>query len=205
MDPLMAAAQHGAGIASFFAPLCYLTGAAGIGFAGVSIFRRAMKGGENNYSEGFDSTGPLSHVVLVMSVVMLGMPTIAQKGGGNPHGGNVVQVGEAPKSGARGASRPIAPKATEKIESLATPEQARAAADLSALLAVFGGAGGAMGAAAAFAMSGRRRRMSAKIAALPEIQFSGQGARATLGLENIPSKAASFEKIKEAQCVEARK
>ena len=101
------------------------------------------------------------------------------------------QKSEAPNPAA------VATSAAAKSERLATPEEARAAADQKALFEVFGGVGVALVAYGMVWIASKRRRSAAKREALPEVQFLDAGGnKGSIFAGDIFANPAAFDKPK---------
>lgn len=112
---------------------------------------------------------------------------------------------EAPTSVEKTAENPVATVASADqasapkpilIEKLATPEQARAAADRKAMLEVLFGVAIALAAGAAAWIAAKRKRAASPAQALPEVQFLDGGNKAVFAEGDIFAKTAAFDKAK---------
>ena len=91
------------------------------------------------------------------------------------------------------------PKVAPIIEKLASPEEARSAADAKALWEVCLGLAIALGAGAAAWIAAKRKRVAAPAEALPDVQFLVQGEKAAFGVGDIFAKTAAFDKFKDGR------
>ena len=105
---------------------------------------------------------------------------------------------EQPKIVEKAVENPVAAPAPIKIDTLATPEEARAAADRKAIFEVLFGVALALAAGAAAWIAARRRRLAAPSEALPEVQFLDGGSKGGFDSGDIFAKTAVFDKAKSA-------
>lgn len=120
--------------------------------------------------------------------------------------GAVGQEGESSAHVETRQPKPLMPtpavepaKAAPIIEKLASPEEARSAADAKALWEVCLGLAIALGAGAAAWIAGKRKKIAAPAEALPDVQFLVQGEKAAFGVGDIFAKTAAFDKFKDGR------
>ena len=94
------------------------------------------------------------------------------------------------------ATAALAPAKAIKIETLATPEEARAAADRKAIFEVLFGVALALAFGAIAWVAAKRRRTAAPSEALPEVQFLDGASKSGFAPSDIFAKTAAFDKAK---------
>lgn len=130
--------------------------------------------------------------------------TVLARAGKAPKDAPMAKI-EAPASVEKTAENPVAKMASADqasapkpilIEKLASPEQARAAADRKALIEVLFGVAIALAVGAAAWIAAKRKRAASPAQALPEVQFLGGGNKAVFAEGDIFAKTAAFDKGK---------
>ena len=124
----------------------------------------------------------------------------------NIESGAIGQEGESSAQAKTQQPTPLQPTpaaqpatAAPIIEKLASPEEARSAADAKALWEVCLGVAIALGAGAAAWIAGKRKRVAAPAEALPDVQFLGHGEKAAFGAGDIFAKMGAFDKFKDGR------
>ena len=103
---------------------------------------------------------------------------------------------EQPKIVEKAVENPVAAPAPIKIDTLATPEEARAAADRKAIFEVLFGVALALAAGEAAWIAARRRKSAVPSEALPNVQFLDAGRNAAFAESDIFAKTAAFHEAK---------
>lgn len=103
---------------------------------------------------------------------------------------------EAPAANGTATRAGAVANAPVKLEKLATPEEARAAADRGALIEALFGVALALGLGAIAWIAAKRRRTAAPLEALPEVKFLDGASTGGFAPSDIFAKTAAFDKTK---------
>lgn len=124
----------------------------------------------------------------------------------NIESGAIGQEGESSAHAKTQQPKPLQPTpaaqpatAAPIIEKLASPEEARSAADAKALWEVCLGVAIALGAGAAAWIAGKRKRVAAPAEALPDVHFLGHGEKAAFGAGDIFTKTGAFDNFRDGR------